>query len=142
MLIQNNTDEIIDIVKKFHNKVFAVLKICKKLDPKSIELQHLHNIASLARDTEYLLIISRCKDKMWLHREHIINRDENFFLKNKFTQYIKDDENKSFMHSLVNVIQTGYRDISDTEKDMIWRLVQDMLKHVIEYKKAIGDFAN
>jgi hypothetical protein len=142
MLTQNNTDEIIDIVNNFHKKVFKILKICKKIDPKSDELHRLHSAASLARDTEYLLIISKCKDKMWFHREHIMNRDENFFLNNKFTRYIKDDENKSFMHSLINVIQTGYREISAAEKDLLWQLVQDMLRHVVEYKKAIGDFVN
>jgi|SRR6185436_8395970 len=142
MISKNNTDEIITIVQNFHTKVFNILKICKKLNPKSVELHQLHNIASLARDTEFLTIINRCKDKMWLHREHIINRNERFFLNNEFKQYIKDDENKSFMHSLINVIQTGYKDISENEKDILWRHVQDMLRHVIEYKKAIGDFTN
>jgi hypothetical protein len=136
-----NTNDINIIVSNFHGKIFKILKICKKIRPNNIELEQLHSRLSLARDVDPLLIINRCKDKMWLYRDYILERNEKFFLDNGFTQYIKDDDNKSFMHSLIDLIKSGYKSTSTEEKDILWSLAQDMLRHVIEYKKAIGDFS-
>lgn len=135
------TDEVNGIITNFHGVMFKILKICRKIDPTSIELESLQSRIGLARDIDPLLIINRCKDKVWMHREHIINENEEFFLKNKFTEYIKNDENKSFMHSLINLIKTKYKGLSAPEKKELWRLVKEMLRHIVEYKKATDDFA-
>lgn len=134
------TDDVNKIIKEFHNHIFKVLKICNKLEPNNIELKSLQGKLSIARDSLPFLIIDRCKDKVWLHREHIITKNEDFFLQNKFLEYIKDDENKSFMHSMIDLIKCRYREMSDSEKKIVWNLIQAILKSIVEYKTAIGDF--
>jgi hypothetical protein len=133
------TDEINEIITRFHNNIFKILKICQKIEPNNLELESLRGKLGLARDLDPLLIINRCKDKVWHHREQILSEDDEFFLKNKFSEYIKNDENKSFMYSMVNLIKTKYKEMSEPEKRGIWKLIQTMLCHVVEYKKAIND---
>ena len=69
-----------------------------------------------------------------------INKQESNLFGVLDKEYIKDDENKSFMHSLIDLVKTGYLRLSNAERTALWGLSKDMLKHVIEYKKATGDF--
>ncbi|MGL5934196.1 MAG: hypothetical protein ACRCZI_01085 [Cetobacterium sp.] len=136
------TDEVNTIITNFNSTTSTILRICKKLAPNQVELDSLQNIIKLAKDVDPLIIINRCKDKFWMHREYIINEDENFFLNNQFSSFIKDDENKSFIYSLINLIKSRYKTMSVGEKKQIWSLIKDLLKYVIEYKKSINDFTN
>lgn len=136
------TDDVNTIITNFNSNITKVMRICKKIEPNSVELDSLQNILKLAKDIDPLLIINRCKDKFWMHREFIINEDAEFFLNNKFDSFIKDDENKSFIYALINLIKTRYGSMSKDEKKYIWSLIKDLLKCIIEYKKAINDFTN
>ena len=75
-----------------------------------------------------------------MYKDQIINEDVKFFMENKFGQFIKNDENRPFMYTMVNLIKNGYKDMSEPEKKMVWTLIKTLLKIVIEYKKAINDF--
>lgn len=123
------------IISDFHSTVFKILKICKKIEPNNLELEWLQKKLSLARDIDHLLIITRCKDKIWLYREHILSENEDFFEKNQYSQFIKDDENKPFMNSLISLIKSKFKELSTPEKKTIWRLIQDLLASVGKYKK-------
>lgn len=138
--IKTNTDEINNIITEFHSTIFKVLKICRKIEPNNIDLEWLQSKLSMARDIDPLMIINKCSNKIWAHREHILEQNEDFFLKNKYTEFIKNDENKSFMHSLIDLIKNKYLEISAAEKKMLWDLIKSMLGSIAKYKKAIGDF--
>lgn len=134
------TEEVHIIIKDFNSIVTRVMRICKKIEPNSVELDSLQNMLKIAREIDPLMIINRCKDKVWMHRQYIIEEDEDFFLNNQFSDFIKDDENKSFIYSLMNLIKTRYATMSSNEKKVIWALIKELLKCVIAYKKSINDF--
>ena len=129
------------IVTDFHSVIFKILRICRKIDPNNIDLEWINSKVSLARDVDPLLIISRCKDKLWAYHDEILREDENFFLNNKFSGFIKNDENKTFMYSFINLLKNKINDLSEAEKKLLWSLIKDMLACVIKYKKATNDFS-
>lgn len=135
--MQKNKDDIInDIITEFHSTIFKILKVCRKIEPNNIDLEWLQSKLSLARDIDPLLIINKCADKIWAHREYIITENSDFFLKNQYTEFIKNDENKSFLQSLVNLIKNKYTEISEQERKALWTLVKSMLGSIVKYKKA------
>ncbi len=135
------TDDVIEIVHRFHNVVFKIVKFCKQKRPDMVSLDSLQRKLALARDLDPLIIITRSKDKLWMYKDQIIAKDVKFFMENKFGQFIKNDENKPFMYSMVNAIKEGYNEMTEPEKEMVWTLIQNLLKIVIEYKKATNDHA-
>lgn len=135
------TEDVNKIITEFHSTVFKVLKICRKIEPNNLDLESLQTKLGLARDLDPLLIINRCKDKIWMHREQILTEDEEFFMKNKFAEFIKNDENKSFMYTMIGLVKSKFKEMSEPEKKRIWQLNKDILRHIVEYKKATGDFA-
>lgn len=136
----DKTTELDNILKGFNGIVIKVMKICRKIEPNVVELEDLQNKIKLAKEIDPFLIINRAKDKIWYHREQIIEEDENFFLNNEYTQFIKNDENKTFMYMLVNLVKSRYRTMSAAEKAEIWRLIKELLRYVVEYKKISNDF--
>jgi hypothetical protein len=136
-----DVNEINVIITEFHSVIFKVFKICQKIEPNNIELEWLRKQISLARDIDPLLIINKCSNKIWAHREQIINEDESFFLNSQYNNFIKNDENKSFISELVNLIKKRYIGISASEKKVLWNLIKAMLTSIVKYKKATGDFA-
>lgn len=133
------TDEVTTIVANFHGIIFKILKIMRKIEPNVLELESLQKKLGIARDLDPLLIINRCKDKIWMFRESIINEDADFFMKNKFSEFVKNDENKPFMYTMINLIKTKWMEITAFEQKEIWRMIKELLRHIIEYKQAIGD---
>ena len=134
------TEEVNDIITRFHNVIFKIMKFCKQKQPDLLELEGLHRKLSLARDLDPLVIINRSKDKIWMYKDQIINEDEDFFMKNKFGQFIKNDENRPFMYTIIKLIKDNYMKMTEPEKKLVWSLNQSLLKIVIEYKKATNDF--
>lgn len=132
--------EINSITSEFNTIIFKLLKICQKLDPDNIELEWLRKQLSLARDIDPLLIIHKCSNKVWMHREHIIEENEDFFLKNNYNTLIKNDENKSFINEFIGLLKTKFVQISPSEKKILWSLIKAMLASIVKYKKATGDF--
>lgn len=134
------TTKINNVITEFHRTVFNILKICKKIEPTNVLLDSLQKRLSFARDYSPFIIIDKCKDKIWLHKEYIINEDENFFLQNNFAQYIKEDENKSFIYGMVKLVKSRYKERSEAEKKELWRHIKLLLKSISEYKILTGDF--
>lgn len=128
------------ILDQFHSAVFNLIKMSKKIEPNNPDIEWLHKQASLARSTDHTAIISRSKDKIWAYREKILNHDEKFFLENNFKQFIKDDSNKNFMYSLVNLFKSRFSSLSTEEKDKIWAQAEILLKCVIQYKKLNHEY--
>lgn len=124
-----------DIIDAFHRVIFKLLKICKKMEPNNIEVEWLHNKLSLARNVDPLLIITRCKEKIWTYRNEILERNTDFFVKNKFSQFVKNDENKTFMYTLINLLKKKFMELSDEERSAIWDLANELLVCVIKFMK-------
>jgi hypothetical protein len=137
----DTTKEVSDVVDEFHSVVFKILKICKKIEPNNIDIEWLQNKLSLARDVDPLMIINRSKDKIWYYRQQILNEDGDFFLNNTFAPFIKNDKNKTFMYTLLNLIKKRFAERSNEEKKMLWGLGKSMLASVIKYKKLIKDYS-
>jgi len=133
------TDEVTTILANFHGVIFKILRIMRKIEPNFLELEDLQKKLGIARDLDPLLIINRCKDKIWMFRESIINEDVDFFMKNKFSEFVKNDENKPFMYTMINLIKVRYKEMSEPEKKEIWRMIKELLRHIIEYKQATAD---
>jgi len=134
------TDEVNIIITEFHSTIFKILKICRKIEPNVLELESLQKKIGIARDLDPLLIINRAQDKIWMHREQIINEDVDFFMKNNFSEFVKNDENRPFMYTIINLVKQGYKEMSPQEKKEIWRLIKNLLLSVTKYKTATKDY--
>ena len=133
---RNLTEDLSLLLMDFHSTIFKLIKIAKKYSPNSIEVEWLHGKLSLARNIDPLLIINRAKDKFWCYKEKIINRDLSFFLNHKFKKFIKNDENKTFMYTFMNLVKNELKKMSEKELDILWKLVNKMLLCIVEYKKT------
>jgi hypothetical protein len=127
--------KISDTIDRFHKNIFDILKLCKRLKPNSLELDSLNKKLYIARNIDPLIIIERSWEKIWTYRQKIVERDADFFLKNDFKQFIKNDENKTFMYDLINLIKKGYMERSQQEKDLLWNIANQLLINVLEYIK-------
>lgn len=133
------SDDLIKITDEFNNTVFRILKICKHFEPNNIDIEWLHKRLTYARTNDSLLIMDRSKDKIWFYRNEILSRNLNFFMKNTFDGFIKDDDNKPFMYTLLNTIKKRIPDLSEKEKVDMWDLVNQLLVYVTMYKIRCGE---
>lgn len=137
---ENISKEISVVLLEFHSLVFKLIKIAKKYEPTNVDIEWLKNKLSLARDLDPLMIITRAKNKIWHYRKQIKERDLDFFMNHKFKKFIKNDENKTFMYTLFNLIKKRFLELSENEQNLIWDLVYNLLICVAKYKKLTNDF--
>ncbi len=133
-------DQLNNILNRFHTAIFKIINIAMEIDPKNTYIAWVRDKIILVSKVDKEAIIKRVHEKFWFYKEEIINRNTDFFHKAEFSKFIKDDENKSFMYSFVNMIRKKINELNDEQKDVIWDYLQTILGTVIEYKKLILDY--
>jgi hypothetical protein len=138
-------DELNRILKDFHNAIFNVINIADQIDPKNYHIEWVKVHMDLARKIDKENIIKRIKDKFWEFRNKIKSRDIAFFKDSShqntmFGKYIKNDENRPFMYSFINMIKKKVDTLSKEELDAIWDELIKILISCIEYKRLIQDY--
>lgn len=128
------------LLKKFFRVLSHMFKIAEKIDGKNIHLLWIKNQVALARRIDGEEIIKRMKDKFWEYRDPICNREDDFFRNNQFSKFIKEDNNKKMMYSMINMFKNKYEGLTSVEKNQIWDLIQILLACCIKYKELIGDY--
>ena len=133
-------NELNIILKDFHNALFKIICISEKIDPKNYHITWVKGQIDLFRKIDKENIIKRVKDKFWYYRKEIMEENLAFFHANQFSKFIKNDENKTFMYSFVNMLKKKIQLLSKEEMDYIWQLIKQILISCIEYKKLINDY--
>ena len=70
------------------------------------------------------------------------DRRLDFFLKNSFGQYVKNDERKEWLTGLISMVQKKMVVLSDEEKTYVWDCLNKMLECVVQYRITMGDFSS
>ena len=128
------------IVQSFSSDISQLLKIVDAKLPGNLEVDRLKRIIRIARDEEPLMIINKCKDKIWDSREQILAEDEDFFISKRYDEYIKKDENQMFFEGLINLFKSSRSLLSEKESRFMWSTVKHLLATVTEYKMLIEDY--
>ncbi len=134
--VKSTEETIDDAIDGFHKTLFSIMKIARYMEPNNSDLEWMAAKLRMAADMEPLHLISRFKNKIWDCRKQIMEKDKKFFIENSFDSYIKNDENKNFMQSLLNMIKKGIDRLTAQEEAHIWSLAQDLLRYTINYMRA------
>jgi hypothetical protein len=114
--------------------------MAEQLDPRNYHIEWVKKQMSIALKIDKENIIKRMKDKMWEYRKEIIAHDMAFFKNNHFSKYIKNDDNRPFMYSFLNMLKKKSETLSQEEIDKIWEETDNLLLYCIEYKRLIKDY--
>jgi hypothetical protein len=128
------------IIHGFHSQIAKLLKIIDSKLPNNIEVDRLKRLVRIARDEEPLLIINKCKDKIWDSRKQIRERDKEYFLNKEYDEYIKKDKNQLFIEGLIGLFKQSHELLNEKELGVIWKINNQLLDNVCEYKILINDY--
>jgi hypothetical protein len=134
------SNEIWEVLNNFHREIFHILKLLEQSEPNNVHVAELHRILYFVREMDPTFIIERCKDKLWEYHEQITNEDMDFFRYNKFSKYIKNDKNKTFMYTLIELMKQKVLSISEAERKMLWNKTQLLTGYATKYKYLMGEF--
>lgn len=137
---EDKEQKISFIVHSFHSQIAKVLKIVDSKLPNDIEVDRLKRLIRIARDEEPLMIINKCKDKIWDSRDQIRKKDDEYFLQREYDEYIKKDENQMFIEGLIGLFKQSHDLLSKKEIEILWKINNKLLDYVCEYKILIGDY--
>jgi hypothetical protein len=137
---EDKDKEISLVVHDFHSQLSKVLKLIDSKIPNDIEIDRLKRLIRIARDEEPLMIINKCKDKLWNAREQIRTKDKTYFLKKEYNEYIKKDGNQMFIEGIIGLIKQSHTMLSEKELEVVWKINNKLLDDVCKYKILIGDY--
>jgi hypothetical protein len=133
-------DEMKLILRKFHNALFDLINVAESIDPKNTHVTWVKQQIDIFRKIDRENIIRRLKDKMWDYREQIMNKDLDFFKQNQFSKFIKNDDNRQFMYSIINMLKKKIETLEPEAIEVIWDIILQLLMSCIEYKKLTRDY--
>lgn len=147
-LSKENMDKCNDIFRKSHNHIANMINNIKnkmesnKKNPKlynesyAVEISRLKTIHSMVPHQEEF---ERIKDKFWVAREFIMNKDDKFFLERDYSDVIKRDENQHFLETIVECVCVSWKTLTDDEKLATWKILREILLLITEYKLIVAD---
>jgi len=133
-------DEMQRILKDFYAAVFTIINMAEQIDPKNYHIMWLKQQMAIVRKVDNEFVIKRLKDKMWTYRKEIKERNVDFFKNNQFSKFVKNDDNRAFMYSFINMIKKKLDILSPEELDAIWNETTKLLICCIEYKRLTNDY--
>lgn len=139
---ERNAESQLILAEKFNKCIMRIFRMAEsKLNSNNPDIDQLGRLLKLFRSTYPMLMIERCKDKLWVVREYILNKNEAYFLDRSYDEYIKKDKNQRFIETLIEMIQESRSALTDTEVEYIWVSVQEMLGYAMNFKILINDIA-
>lgn len=130
-----------ELAKEFN--LLSKTLVYRVLEPKCGEsfkyLGRIKTIIQLASDHAHYEMISRSKNKMIMYSDQISSRDKIKFNSIDFNKFIKNDEKKDFLMSLIEVVKSCINNDKLTQKEetFIWDIVSDMLDKCINFEYII-----
>lgn len=121
----------------FSNTINSILTMALKqseTDMEKVELDRLCRILRLCPVEEKFI---RAKDKIWNVRQHIANKNANYFIEKDYSVMIKKDGNQSFLETLTDIVRDRFEDMNDKEQALYWEKANKLLHCVILYKKEL-----
>jgi hypothetical protein len=130
----------LNIIQNYNRQCMKLVDIASDLLSDDPTFDWFTRILKIVKNENPSYLIDRGVDKFWTHKEHIINRNIEFFNNSSLQQkYIKDDKNKEWLVEFTNILKTEYHNLSIKERDLIWECVTTMLECVIKYKLLNAD---
>lgn len=136
-----DSDKSYEIADKFNlccrKLIFQVLE--DKCDPKFPYLNRLKTLVTILPKAAHYEMICRSKSKLIEHQSIIITRNKKDLSKIEFSKYIKNDEKREFLMSLINLVtETIDNDkLNETEEKLVWTIMNDMLSYSLEFETII-----
>lgn len=102
-----------------------------------VTIEQLKRVIGFAPADEVFL---RCKEKIWGHRNQILEKNARYFIEKDYSALIKRDHNQIFMESLVTVVRTNFTELSEKQQDFYWKKAAQLLSIVAKFKKIAGEY--
>ncbi len=128
---QTKLDEIFTGYNNIISSVFTkAIKQVSDDEEEAVIIDSLRRMIRLLPTDEKFI---RTKDKVYAASEFILERNEEFFLKEDISYAIKKDKNQFMMEGLISIIRTKWPEMTDKEKDFYWGKMLLLLNCVNTY---------
>lgn len=138
-LLNANPDELSKIYNTCSQVINSMLvMVIKQTNDEEdiVEVERLKRVINLAPVDERFL---RSKDKIWAAREHILNKNADWFLNRDYKGLIKKDHNQSMIETIVSLVKERYNSLSQEDQNRYWEKATMLLNNVARFKKLLGE---
>lgn len=137
-------DKLIKIIDKFNKAMNTIMRILdSKFPDGDVDMYLLKRRINLCNATSEEMIISRCWNKIYEMRTHIVNRNEEYLLSpdteaKAIAKYVKDDERKDYMINMIKTLKSLWPLSTTAEKEVVWNNLAILLSASAEYMLLKG----
>ena len=128
-----------EIYQQYVNNLNSMLVMAKKQTDDETEIVEIERLKRFINMLPIDEVFMRGKDKVWNVRNHILNRNANFFLERDYSKVIKKDKNQVMMETLVEIIKDKYSHVSNEEMEYYWKKGAYALNCIIRFKQLVGE---
>lgn len=125
-------------VRQIKILINTVKKILHPTDDEDeiVELDRVLRLIGLIASDE---IFIRSKDKIWHARQHILNKNADWFIKRDYSKNIKKDHKQVMIETIIRIVRVRYPKLSPAEQEQYWIKAIGLLSLVAKFKKLTGE---
>ena len=124
---------------RFNNQVDALINVLKHIDTIKNDpaIQLFEMKLNAARKINNKIAIENFIKNIFQYKEHIMNKEENFFLGN-IDQRLKEvsidgEDNETKLHQALNIKNHWKNNLNEENKEVIWKYFQVLIKLAERY---------
>jgi len=140
--INRTSDKVIDEKIRLSsecNKIIGkLMKLASNKFSTDLSFQQIKNECTLAKAVDETTILNICYKNMVKHKDKIRNRDENYFLNIDPEKYSVHND-KNYIVPLINTFNKKKHLLTESEKNIMFNLLNSLLDVCIQYKLLIND---
>lgn len=130
--------KLIEVCHEFNRLIKQILHLITKKMPKDTNIACMKKKLTLLMNISEEDMILRCHEKLYEVKDKILANDEKFFMdgdteKKVLYKYVKQDDNESYIKTMIKTLKLLYRQSSQEEKNIIWEKTNRMLALSLEY---------
>lgn len=133
-------DKKLEISDEFNKYLFRLIKLIESKFTSyndSILIDRYKRRISVAKSTNPLFLIEKCKNKLWELKDHILVKNDDFFIKTQYDEMVANLVEKDEITHIIHLFKQKYSSLLDDEKNVIWSCLQPMLRCSIQYKLLV-----
>jgi hypothetical protein len=137
-----DSDKSYELADKFNlccrKLIFQVLE--DKCDSNFPYLNRIKTLVTMLPKAAHYEMISRSKTKLLEHQHIIIKRDKSALGSIQFHKYVKNDEKREFLMSLINLVKDTIDNnkLTESEEKLVWTILNDMLSCCLDFETIIA----
>lgn len=127
------------LINKYYQTFLGLIAVSRSYTKAETDLAELDRLQRLLKLLPKSEIFVRSYVKIWQVRNHVINKNIDYFLKKDYSHVIKKDSKQVMIETIISIVREKFPKLEQKDQDQFWLKGYLLINIIAQIKKILGD---